>query len=1104
MLKLCEGGFYSRNRDAVIEEVQKCVARGERCYLIVPEQQTLLTESEMARVLPASAPLCFEVSNFSRFANSVFRELGGVAKEYCDRTRRMLVMWRTLSELSPTLSMTKTCKEINTGLVDKAIRAVVKMQSAAIDSDALLECAQSERLSANERLQSKLSDLSMIMSLYKKLLAEKFSDSTDDVALVCRVLEENADYLRGAHIFVEGFTSFTEPQYQLLSILMRRASLTVALTLPKLFSDSIEYTEPRGARERLISLANRYSCEVRLSRCDACREDTAPLLREVGELMWQNFSSIDYEAYGDEERAALSVYEAREPYEMCDFVAADIRRRVMMGNRYRDFAIIARDADSYAGILASSLTSYDIPHFISRGREVSSFEAIKLISCAYKVIASDFDRESLISYAKCSLCGISREACDEFEEYTHRWQINKSRFYDGMLWNMSPYGLDAEQGDVGESLKRINETRAALVEPLKELGELLCDAHTVSEHASALVAFLNRIRLEEEIARQAEELIRIGEASLGEDCKRLWKIICDSLDMLVDTLGTLPSTSDGFANLLTIAFSGAKVGRIPSYCDEVTVGSADMIRLSGKRHVYIIGVNAGEFPRAIKDSAYFTERDKATLASLGLGIDKENEIEYSKELFAFSRAFSYARESVTLLYSTAAQDFSKSEKSPIIDRICEICQEKLTIKHIYELDAMDFVYTPKSALASLGRLDGCQYMTVKGALEDGELAGLLHISETDIENRDMRLSENTLADIYPSDIRLSQSRIERYNSCPLAYFCDYNLALNEYERESFDARNIGSFIHSILENFFREVRDEKIVIADMSDEQKREMVSRHAGKYVKSLSADSLLGTARAEVMLGRLVRSAMPVVEGLCREFAGCDFVPYEFELRIGNDRTGTLPSPVKFESEDGTGVYVAGIIDRVDTYKKDGDVYVRVVDYKTGKKDFKPSDLDEGENLQMFLYLKSIVDTENEKFRENIGAGKDGRLIPAGVIYVKTDLSDVTVPRPDAKIVDKELQGKQSRRGMILDDATSIGAMNPSYIPVKFTKTGEPDKRTAQNLYKIEEWDALMKKVEGAVVRTATRMKSGDVSTKPKITANKSYCEYCQYKPICRASKK
>ena len=188
MIRIIEGGFHSGLHEVMREEIREKVADGKRVYLIVPEQQAVVAECEFTDLLPDSAPLFFEVTNFTRLANTVFRGLGGADGEYCDNEKKALIMWRVLTELSATLTMTGGKREINAGTVDRALAAVKEMQSLGIEADEL-EAVAGNGFEADKRLGSKISDLSLIMTLYKQLIREKYSDTADDVAAMAAKLK---------------------------------------------------------------------------------------------------------------------------------------------------------------------------------------------------------------------------------------------------------------------------------------------------------------------------------------------------------------------------------------------------------------------------------------------------------------------------------------------------------------------------------------------------------------------------------------------------------------------------------------------------------------------------------------------------------------------------------------------------------------------------------------------------------------------------------------------------------------------------------------------------------------------------------------------------
>ena len=180
MLKIVRSRLASSVREAFCEQISGIIADGGRACLIVPEQQTVMAEALMAGILPPSSVLSFEVTNFTRLANTAFRALGGLSGEYCDSAKKSLIMWRTLTELSPTLAMTAGRREINSGLVESALSAVGQMQNLGIHPTDLADTAMLDQLKEDKRLSSKLTDLASIYSLYKNLLGQRYADTGDD------------------------------------------------------------------------------------------------------------------------------------------------------------------------------------------------------------------------------------------------------------------------------------------------------------------------------------------------------------------------------------------------------------------------------------------------------------------------------------------------------------------------------------------------------------------------------------------------------------------------------------------------------------------------------------------------------------------------------------------------------------------------------------------------------------------------------------------------------------------------------------------------------------------------------------------------------------
>ena len=1090
MLTLFEGGFHSTLHKDLIDEIKRATERSGRVYLIVPEQQTVNAECEMSEALPASAPLHFEVTNFTRFTNTVFREIGGVSGEYCSGAARSLVMWRALTELSPMLSITGGRKTVSDGTVRKALAAVGEMQSLGISADMLGEVVKEG--AADRRLSEKLRDLSLIYSLYSRLLGERFIDNSSDAITLAGMLEGDASFLVGCEIFVDGFTSFTEPQYRLLGAIMKHAPLTVTLKINRA-SESFEFAEVMGARRKLTALAANAGCDTVLRKSTPQDLERNPVLGEICDLLWHSEGEIDNDSlqYLTQNPESIRIFEAANIYDECEFAAADIKRRIMSGDRYSDIAVIARRVDGYLGVLDAAFDTAGIPYFMSRVTDISSVPLVKLISIAYKIINTGYRKEDILTYLKCGICPVSADESDRFELYVEKWRIDGRRFTDGITWNMSPRGYEAMREGDAELLCEIDATRAKIIEPLLDFELATRDAATVREHADALLALLASLEAEEAMAKRADELLLLGDGTAAEESRRAWPLLCEALDTVVDILGEVNADAPSFISQLLTALSDASVGRIPALEDVVTVGSADMLRVEGKKHVYLLGVNSGEFPAGVSESSYFTDREKLALMELGLPTEPDLEVKGARELYSFSRAFSAGCKTVTVSYSSKTPMLTPLLPAEVIGRIGEITRGYAVARRISSVPLMDRLYSEAAVLEALTDMSDEERISARAALSDVGWAEKLEVRDGSIRNNEMSLDDEALGIIYKNDLYLSQTRIDKFLGCPMSYFCKYNLRLGENEPAELGSNIIGSFVHAVIEGFFTELERRNVGAEGLSEEDRAEITLRAAERYAADLIGEAK-ASARTRVAISRLARATRPVVDGLCEELSGCKYKPTFFELKT-DAYDSTAPDHLVIDRNGGR-IIVRGTIDRVDTYKSGEDVYVRVIDYKTGYNDFVPSKLGEGEYLQMFLYLKAIADTKKPEFLERVGVGEGGRIIPAGVIYVKTKVSDSTVRFYDDNEAASAAKQLQERDGMLLDAEESISAMNPDFIPPE-VKRREPLR------YTEEGWQQIEQTLIEVTRSVADGMCSGNITATPATKGGRN-CKWCPYKAICRSA--
>jgi ATP-dependent helicase/nuclease subunit B len=289
----------------------------------------------------------------------------------------------------------------------------------------------------------------------------------------------------------------------------------------------------------------------------------------------------------------------------------------------------------------------------------------------------------------------------------------------------------------------------------------------------------------------------------------------------------------------------------------------------------------------------------------------------------------------------------------------------------------------------------------------------------------------------------------------------------------------------VLENLLKDYTSD--VLSAMPHHELLDIVSSMMNEYLMA----KLDGAERDERFLylyNKLALTVCDVAERLIKELALSDFRPVDFELPIGND--GEIP-PYEVEAESGK-VVISGFIDRVDTAVINGKTYLRVVDYKSSGKAFKLSDVLQGLNMQMFIYLFALWQN---------GGGKYGDITPAGVLYYPANSPLISAERSEsADDVALKKQKKCRMQGIVLNDCDVVLAMDKSagglYIPAEFGKNGE----MKGSLIKLSQLEKLKEKADAVLSDMADALHSGEIQAIPAYGKNyKNVCAYCDYKAVC-----
>ena len=601
MLRLIIGKAGAGKTGAIIEEIRRAVeaGRGGR-MLLVPEQYSHEAERELCRVCGDTLSLYGEVFSFTGLARRVMQQQGGAARSWLDKGGRLLCMALALEQVGPRLRVYAGARR-KSDLQSLLLAAVDELKSACITPE-MLEAAAAE---CPDSLGDKLGDLALILSAYEAVAANGRADPSDRLTVLADQIETSTLGPED-HIYVDGFIDFTRQEQEVLTALLRKGvQLTVCMTVDDLESDSEIFALSRISCRRLLSAAKELGipAETQLLR-GASKPDA---LRFFSEHMF-SFSRAKWEG----EAPPIRLSAAEGVTAECEAAAARVLELVRdEGFRWRDIAIAVRGFEDYRGTLESVFEHYGIPLFTARRSELLQKPLPALISLAYEIPESGWDVDDVISYMRTGLAGLDAEDCDLLCDYIYKWQLRAYAWERKGDWRQHPEGYGKEYDEAAEeALRRINALRRRLAAPLLRFRERGLVAETAQEQAAALAAFLEELRLPQQLQARSEALEAAGRQALAAEYRQLWEILVSALEQAAAILGDMQMDMGDFGRLFLRMLSQYDVGLIPVALDRVSAGDFDRMRRRTIRHLLVLGCSDDRLPLADESSRVFTGEER--------------------------------------------------------------------------------------------------------------------------------------------------------------------------------------------------------------------------------------------------------------------------------------------------------------------------------------------------------------------------------------------------------------------------------------------------------------------------------------------------------------
>ncbi len=1119
MLQLLIGRSGSGKTHTILNRLDTLAEAGQGTILwLVPEQHSFESERALLRQLGPVKAARVQVLSFSRLADMVFREVGGLAEETLDEGTRALLMSRALEQVAAVGSDTddpmrglRPRMATDSAYVEQLLQLWQELRQCAVSTEEWERVATqlAEEDGADALFPAKVGDIARVFAAYEGLAAATGADELDRLTRLAQRLADSRLPMDAA-VFVDGFKGFTVQELAVLEAFIPRCrQMTVALgsDTPGARWPGVdratcrrEYTlfsPVTDTVEQLRRIADKHGLHWEMTLLEDNRRVEDDALRALEAGLYAPLPAV-YE--GD--AAAVTVTPCADVYEECRYVTRRIRYLLRQeGYRCRDITVVSRNPAEYQGILDEMLTREGIPCFMDGRQDILCEPLVAYIRCALQLAVEGWRTESILRLLKTDLWPLSPLQIAELENYVFMWRIEGKRWEQE--WTENPSGLDGDMHTHDRILlERLNQYRRALMDSLTALRQDLRGGVNGRQFAVAVYRWLSGQKdLPRRIAGQAAVLEELAQPVLADHTARLWDEIIRILDRFVLALGDQRLPAARMVDLFTMLCRLMDLGSIPQGLDAVTVGGADRIRYRDPRAVFVLGANEGVFPAYPVGDGLLTEEERRRLKDKGLTLAEDVLTQCVEERYYAYMAVAAPRDRLTVTYQTTAE----SGPSPLVAAI-----EKILPNHTrgaaYCADGTDLETAAEmfSRLAQGYGEPSAITDTLRDVMAaDPAYAPRLAAVERAVAGVAYRLEDTDKArGLFGSDMVLSASQANQFYQCRFMYFCNYGLRVRPRRVAQLDSGVFGTLVHYAMEvlmpvyvapnGLVSRLRDEGTAPAAEAElmDTLREDVHRVMDAYISEHMGGTAEKDGRFLYQVNLAERSACNMLWHTLKEFQQSRFDPVDFELDIhpaeDADAEGILS--VRLPITDGS-VQVRGKVDRVDLYvRADGTAYVRVVDYKTGSTRFDLCELTAGLGMQMLLYLFILCDNSRRYLEDT------GELRPGGVLY--HPLSDLVVERGQS---DSDRLRRMRMSGLVLDDPAVVLAMEAEgdshFIPAKLNKEGKP----TGHVVTLSQFRLLRGVVEDLLMQMGESLLQGDIAALPLQKGESIPCRFCDYRAVC-----
>lgn len=1041
MVDIFYGRAGSGKTFTLMNEIRTVTQNGTPVCLIVPEQLSLTREF----LVNSDGIKNVSVLSFSRFANTVFRALGGTAKKHPDRAMQTAAVFLAIENVYDRLVYFKSTA-FTDGFISALISAFSEFDTNCMSAESILAIPENDW---SATAKNRYRDMFLIYSEYKKMWSDEYKDPSGDIVEASALLELNDIYKDTVFAF-DGFFGFTAQQLLLINQIVRQSQRCMFCFTTDLQSDIFKTV---SAEVRTIERL----CKKQGAQVNYCFVgDKNYKARSEGlRIAEKNAFEISCVPCGTKPQG-IGVYGAKNINDELNYIACKIKNDILDKKyRYRDIAVICPGAEEIRFLVSSVFEKHGIPAFIDTERTLASQPLCAFVTAAFDIVRFGFESQYVFRLLKTGLAGMELDDISLLENYVRVWRL-KGRHWNDEPWQKNPNGIGGFEAEPDrERLEKINALRFFVQRPLEKFKKAVNGTRSASQILEAVYMLTEDFCVRKNLEKTAQYFLDNGDTMLYSEYTRVYSVFTSMLDSIYEMCNNRKMNIKRFCDMFFACAASCSVSTRPSHIDEVEFLSLGQARAEAKKCVYIPRLNSKYLPSSPSNSSLITEADKRVFSQYNIAVSLDSVSRSAREYFDFYCALATPTDELCLSFSAFSVTGEKQPRSQYLDRIIKA----VNIDIINENDLPPEFY----------------FVSAAGAGDYGTKTGDINVTDAVFEIKGYKktvkdknstgLSDRVVDALYGRHMRLSFSGMEEFVGCPFKFFMDKGLRAKKTEPVEFKTNDIGTFIHKGLERLLGDGYDIS------TPEAVQTAVLKISDDYMNNELGDCVGNSRRFDYMFSRAKDVLLSACHNVADEIRNSDFKPYAYEVDIAD-----FCKPYKLDG--GRTLTLTGSIDRVDMTD---DRLIKIIDYKSGKQMFSYKNMYNGLSLQLPVYASAV--------REHF---KDSQI--AAMYYLKVGVPKVDRLSHSAMDEDtfrEKLESYYKRDGVIGTQQNLTYRLDSTgrlFAKIKADRVLEPEKMNRLIDFAVEK-----------IVATGESITDGNVDINPICDGDTDSCKYCDFKSVC-----